>query len=178
MNRAACSLEHGSKRAIKKIEITCRRPAGKRSRLNSLAFEEGALSQLEVDAQRELNLPVRPQAHRALDRPADHTEGAACKGAGEWLPRLQGDGAARREGVGQLGQRVSEVGRVEDVEHFAPKLDVGGFVDSELLPENQVLLKEARPMNLVALLVGARGSLVAAALVLTVTFAPWTMPLF
>src|SRR5206468_12835665 len=42
----------------------------------------------EVDAQRELDLPVRSQPNRALDRRIQDTEVARCRG-GEGLPWLQ-----------------------------------------------------------------------------------------
>src|SRR5581483_5764961 len=81
---------------------------------------------LEVEAQRELNLPVRAQAHRPLHRAVDDAE-RACQRGREGLAGLERRAAA--VGVGQRRRWVGEVRHVEDVEDLRAELDVDRFGD-------------------------------------------------
>src|SRR5262249_3195833 len=109
---------------------------------------------LEVQTQRELNLPVRTQSNCFRNRAVDDAEcSAAC--CRIWLPRLQLIGTSAQH-VRQRGWRVGEVGRVEEVEDLCAELEVGRFSDCKLLAYDHVLLDEAWPVQQVTLQVAVR----------------------
>ena len=61
-------------------------------------------TELEVQPQRKLNLPVCAQSNGSLDGAVDHTESATRQRRSEWLTGLQA--RRRAEGIGQLGGRI------------------------------------------------------------------------
>src|SRR4029079_4734868 len=101
---------------------------------------------LEAESERELDLARRAEAHRAADRAGETSEGA--RGGGRvGLSGLHTVGLGqrrRRNRLRQRADRVGEVRRVEQVEHFPAELEITRAAEVEVLREEEVGLLEAR----------------------------------
>src|SRR5882724_12054999 len=86
----------------------------------------------EVEAERQLNLPIRADADLVRDRRSQHTEVRAGRGCGERLAGLHARTGAVRDALSQ--PEIAGIGKVraiEDVVELRPELQIPGLRKAE-----------------------------------------------